>query len=74
MSRGKWIVGTVKESKMPRKLVLKVPLDISMGALWTSQGVRENTPLLLFPLADVNRSWTNARSDFSEVSSQAACR
>lgn len=35
---------------------------------------REKTSLLLFPLDEVNNSWTNARSDFSDVSSQAACR
>jgi hypothetical protein len=38
-----------------------------------SQGAREKTSLLLFPLADINKSWTNARSDLSDVSSQAAC-
>ena len=31
------------------------------------------TSLLLFPLDEVNNSWTNARSDLSDVSSQAPC-
>ena len=35
---------------------------------------REKTSLLLFPLDEVNNNWTNARSDFSDVSSHAACR
>lgn len=38
------------------------------------QVLERDVTSLLFPLAEVNKSWMNARSDFSEVSSQAACR
>jgi hypothetical protein len=33
----------------------------------------KKTSLLLFPLDEVNNSWTNACSDLSDVSSQAPC-
>jgi hypothetical protein len=60
-----------KENIMPMILSFYATLNVDS---YLKVKEREKTSLLLFPLDEVNNNWTNARSDFSDVSSQAACR
>lgn len=62
-----------KEKYNAYGIVILRPTKFCTTRVYKEVKEREQTSLLLFPLDEVNNSWTNARSDFSDVSSQAAC-